>query len=182
MATDREGLDPRLAAAIDGLADREPAADLWPGIARRIAPRRPGTLQLRWPVALAAGLALIAASAAITTLVLRQPSRDGDRRAVASGPAAATVVLPAGYDRAEQSLASAIDRLEEAYAAAEPRLDPAVREQIKTSLAALDTAISDARTRADAAPTDLRAARYLTRAMQRKLDVLRTVATMTTSS
>ncbi len=180
MATDHDELDPRLAAAIRGLEDRGPEVDLWPGIARRITPRRPGTLQLRWPVAVAAALALVAGSAAITSALL--PGRGAPTTTAAIANGASTPALPAGYERAEQTLSTAIDRLEEAYAAAEPRLDPATRTQIKASLAALDTAIADARTRADAAPTDLRAAKYLTHAMQRKLDVLQTVATMTTPS
>ncbi len=181
MATDPDGLDPRLAAAIRGLEDRGPEVDLWPGISRRINPRHRGMLQIRWPIAIAAALALVAGSAAITSALL--PGRGAGEVAVRpASTVGGTPALPAGYDRAEQSLATAIDRLEEAYAAAAPRFDPATREQIKASLAALDTAITEARSRADAAPTDLRAAKYLTRTMQRKLDVLQTVATMTTQS
>jgi hypothetical protein len=179
MATDprhQEELDPRLAAAIAGLEDHEPGQDLWPGIANRIAPRQPGTLQLRWPVAAAAALALVAASAAVTTLL----NRTAPPPVVATGgtdPAGVTV-LPAGYDEAERTLANAIERLEQAYAAAEASLPTDVRRQIGEALASLDEAIDDARTRAGAAPTDLGAARYLTRTMQRKLDMLETAATM----
>jgi hypothetical protein len=182
MATEHDDLDPRLAAAIRGLEDRGPDVDLWPGIARRIAPRRRGTLQLRWPVAVAAALALVAGSAAITSALLPGRGAPAPATSVAAGSPGGTVVLPARYGEAEQSLASAIDRLEEAYAAAAPKLDAGTRDQIKSSLAALDSAIAEARRRADSAPTDLRAAKYLTRTMQRKLDVLQTVATMTTQS
>lgn len=182
MATENdriEELDPRLKAAIAELDDREPEADLWPGIARRIAPRRRSMLQLRWPVAAAAALALVAGSAAVTTLLVR----DGAPTApmVASGtpaPDGSLQVLPAGYDEAAQSIAVAIERLEQAYAAAAASLPADVREEIAASLAALDQAIDEARTRAGAAPEDLGAARYLTRTMQRKLDMLETAATM----
>lgn len=181
MATDHEHheeLDPRLAIAIAQLEDREPEADLWPGIARQIAPARPGTLQLRWPVAAAAALALVAGSAAVTTLLTRDGSPAQTVASAPAGPAGDMPVLPAGYDEAERSLSDAIERLEQAYAAAESTLPPDVRAQIGESLAALDAAISDARTRAGASPADLGAARYLTRTMQRKLDVLETAATM----
>lgn len=182
MATDHdrvEELDPRLAAAIAGLEDREPGTDLWPGIATRIAPRRPSVLTLRWPVAAAAALALVAGSAAVTSLLVR----DGVPGApmVASGtpaPDGTLPLLPAGYDEAAQSIAAAIGRLEQAYAAAASSLPADVREEIASSLAALDQAIAEARTRAGAAPDDLGAARYLTRTMQRKLDMLETAATM----
>lgn len=182
MVTDHERndeLDPRLRAAIAGLEDREPETDLWPGIRRQIAPRRPKMLELRWPVAAAAALALVAGSAAVTTLLVR----DGNPASpmVASGtpaPDGSLPVLPAGYDEAAQSIASAIERLEQAYAAAASSLPADVREEIASSLAALDQAIDEARTRAGAAPDDLGAARYLTRTMQRKLDMLETAATM----
>lgn len=182
MATEHDRnaeLDPRLQSAITALEDREPETDLWPGIARRIAPRRPRMLELRWPVAAAAALALVAGSAAVTTLLVR----DGAPAAplVASGtssPDGTLPVLPAGYDEAAQSIGVAIERLEQAYAAAAPSLPADVREEIAASLAALDQAIAEARTRAGAAPEDLGAARYLTRTMQRKLDMLETAATM----
>ena len=181
MATEHERndeLDPQLASAIAALEDREPEADLWPGIAGRIAPRRPRMLKLRWPVAAAAALALVAGSAAVTTLLTRNTAPATVVAGIPAEPAGGLPVLPAGYDEAAATLTAAIERVEQAYAAAAPSLRAEVREEIAASLDALDAAINDARARADAAPSDLGAARYLTRAMQRKLDVLETAATM----
>ena len=67
-----EELDPRLADAIAGLRDREPEADLWPGVARRITARRPGTVVLRWPLAAAAAAVLVAAGSLATWQLMRR--------------------------------------------------------------------------------------------------------------
>ncbi|HPF61462.1 MAG: hypothetical protein KC544_03515 [Gemmatimonadetes bacterium] len=181
MATDQDRPDPDLAGLIARLEDRPPATDLWPGIRQRIRPApRPG-LVLRWPAAIAAALALLAGGATLATVV---PLGGGRRVAAApEAPLAAGTsdlrALPAGYGDAAVALDQVIDRLEEAVAAAAPSLEPAARQRIQESLAALDEAIADARLRVDAAPGDLDAARYLTRTMQRKLDVLQSVATLT---
>jgi hypothetical protein len=181
MDTDSRG--PDLDRAIAALRDRPPTTDLWPGIAGRITRRPRGTLQLRWPAALAAGVALIAATASLT-LWLR-PGNSADPVAARSPARSATatttdsaLVLPAGFGEATSTLSRAIDELEAAVAAAAPSLDAAAQQRLRASLAALDAAIADARTRAGRAPDDVGAARYLTRTMQRKLDALQTVATM----
>lgn len=181
MATEYDRPDERLAEAIRGLRDQQPAKDLWPGIEARItAPPRTG-VRIGWPVAIAAGLTLLLAGG----MIGRQ---FGDGVAPATDVATSTVdpggtmVLPAGFDRAEESLTIAIDELQNAYQEAAPRLDPATRAAITASLAALDSAIGDARSRAGSSPDDIDAARYLTRTMQRKLRVLETAATMATRS
>jgi hypothetical protein len=172
-----ETLDPQLRQAIDRLEDREPTTDLWPGIARRIAPPRPKLLTLPWPVAAAAALALVAGGAVLGTRLAGDGP--GDPGVVATTPSTGEApLLPAGYDEAERTLEQAIDRLEEAYAAAAPSLPTEVQARITESLGALDEAIADARLRAGNAPSDLGAARYLTKTLQRKLDVLETAASM----
>jgi hypothetical protein len=177
MVTDHDGPDPRLAEALRDLRDREPANDLWPGIVRRIERRPPRVLHLRWPVAVAAALTLFAGGAALDRML--QPESDPSATATMSpSDAEGPLVLPAGFNSAEASLAEAIDQLERAYLAAAPTLDPEVRLAIGSSLASLDTAIVEARNRAGSAPTDVDAARYLTRTMQRKLSVLRTATNM----
>ena len=184
MATDLDGPDPRLSDAIRGLRDREPTTDLWPGIVNRIGKRKTRTLELRWPVAAAAALTLLAGGAALSRLV--SPSDPTPNAMVANAApdrqVTETLVLPVGFDRAEATLTAAIVQLEAAYLAAAPSLDPEVRDAIAQSLASLDTAIGDARLRAGSSPADVDAARYLTRTMQRKLSVLRTAATMATRS
>jgi hypothetical protein len=138
-------------------------------------------LQVRWPVAAAAALSLMAGGAALSRLLLPDVPAEAAPLAIAPvtdpGP-----VLPVGFDRAEAALTDAIAQLQAAYQAAAPTLDPEVRSAVAQSLASLDTAIVDARRRAGASPTDIDAARYLTRTMQRKLSVLRTAANMATRS
>lgn len=174
--------DPRLAAAIAGLRDREPEADLWPGIARRIDGRRPGTVVLRWPFAAAAALALVAAGSVVTWRLTRTAPGTVVAVTDSAAPASEVPILPAGFDRAEATLLEAIDELDRAYRAEAATLDADVRRSVEAALAAIDSAIVQARTRAGASPTDVGAARYLTRTMQRKLHVLRTAATMARTS
>jgi type VI protein secretion system component VasF len=182
MATDHDPLDPRLREAIAGLRDREPASDLWPGVARRIAPRRPGTLQLPWPVAAAAALALVAGSALVTWQLL-PPSEPGSPVATTPVvPNGGASVLPAGFERATTTLGTAISQLEDAFAEVAPTLDAEARTAILTSIRSLDAAIADARARTGASPGDVDAARYLTRTMQRKLRVLQTATSLTASA
>ena len=181
MDTDHDRPDPRLTEAIRGLGDRQPVTDLWPGIANRIGKRKVAVLEIRWPMAAAAALTLLAGGAALSRLLA--PADSSTPAVIAAAPdQEPAVMLPAGFNRAEASLAEAIAQLEQAYLAAAPTLDPAVREAIGNSLASLDTAIVDARSRAGSAPTDIDAARYLTRTMQRKLSVLRTAANMASRS
>lgn len=187
MATDHDGPDPLLSEAIRGLRDTEPDHDLWPGISNRIAPRKPRVLELRWPVAAAAAMALLAGGAFLSRIVVPGgEAAPGTQLAQdQANPPQQTdgvAILPVGFDRAEATLTEAIDQLDAAYRAAAPTLDPQVRAAIAETLASLDTAIVDARTRAGAAPSDIDAARYLTRTMQRKLSVLRTAANMASHS
>lgn len=183
MDTEDDRPDPRLAGLIAGLVDQEPGRDLWPGISSRLAPRRPGTLILRWPTALAAGLALVAGTAALMT-VLQQ--RSGPNGMVADSgvmPGASSApVLPAGFDAATGTLQAAIDDLERTLASHTASLDPITRQRVGEAIASLDEAIGDARRQAVDAPTDVGAARYFTRTLQRKLGMLQTVATMTSRS
>jgi hypothetical protein len=177
MATEPDAPDPRLADALRGLRDREPANDLWPGIASHISRRPTRVLEIRWPVAIAAALVLFTGGAAVSRLTA-PTSTVPTMTAAGQGDEEPSMMLPAGFDRAEATLAEAIDQLEAAYHAAAPTLEADVRDAIGRSLATLDTAIVDARSRAGSAPSDVDAARYLTRTMQRKLSVLRTATTM----
>lgn len=179
MATELDRPDPRLAGLIDDLVDRDPERDLWPSVSARLRPRHRGTLVMRWPTALAAGLALVASSAALTILLQGRVARIAPvvGNQVVVGPA--TVALPAGFAQASGTLQQAIDELELALATTTASLDPTTRERVREAIVTLDAAIDDARQRALGAPTDVAAARYLTRAMQRKLDVLESVATLT---
>lgn len=181
MATDNDPLDSRLAEAIRGLDDRPPAADLWPGIARRIAPPRRKVI-LAWPMAIAAGLALVAGGALVGRLAMP------DAGVVDSIPLAGieepgqVQFLTAGFQQADATLVEAIERVEAAYLSAAPGLDAEARASISAAVAALDSAITEARARTASQPENVQAARYLTRTMQRKLGVLQRAATMASRS
>lgn len=182
MATDHlppheDRPDPVLAQALADLRDRAPETDLWPGIAPRLA--RPAThrlLQLRWPTALAAALALVAGSAGLTTW-LQRAAPEASLPVAAGMPADGGLarVSAAAMTAAAPALTAAIDDLTLALEAALPQLDPKARAQIREALAALDTAIAEADALVRENPDDPRAAHYLTSTLSRKRDVLRTL-------
>jgi hypothetical protein len=175
-------LDPVLAEAIAKLQDRGPEQDLWTDIAPRLAPRRPrGVMQMRWPTALAAGLALVAGSAAVTQW-LGRASSGPTAPPVAAQPndaaptGGALPIVTVAMDEAGSALELAITDLTATIEAALPQLDPATREELARAMAALDQAVADAAARVREAPEDLRAAQYLTTTLRRQHEVLRTIA------
>ncbi len=175
-------LDPLLAEAISGLRDRGPEHDLWAEIAPRLAPRRPaGVLQMRWPTALAAGLALVAGSVAVTQWLGRAATGPADSPVAVQTPTAASAssalpVVTVAMDEAGSALQAAITELSTTIEAALPQLDPATRDELSRAMAALDRAVNEAAERVREAPDDLRAAQYLTTTLRRQHDVLRTIA------
>lgn len=181
MATDHDDpLDPRLAEAIATLRDAPPSDDLWPEIAPRLAPRHPaGTLLVRWPTAIAAGLVIATASIGGTLLLLRGNTVVEPTTTAAAPLATPANAVAAAHTPADQALQRAIGELEGRLALAEGTLDPQTRDGIRASLAALDQAIADAAARQRATPDDARSAHYLTSALQKKLEVLRTVTRRT---
>jgi type VI protein secretion system component VasF len=180
MATNHdEPLDPRLRDAIATLRDSAPVEDLWPEIAPHLAPRHPaGTLLLRWPSAIAAGLVIAAASVGGTLLLQRGRAISPTGSIVAEAPRADGNAL-AAFTPADAALQQAIQELEMVLGDTDSALDPKTREGITASLKSLDQAIADAATQQRAMPEDPRLARYLTTALQRKLGVLRAVTQRT---
>lgn len=172
MANDPEPLDPRLATAINELRDRPPENDLWPAIAPRLMTRRPkGTLLLRWPTALAAGIAIALLSAAGTMLMIR---REGTVRATEPAP-----ITSVAFTAADSSLERAILELERSVRASMTQLDDPARIGIVRGLAALDNAIATAAAQCMAAPGDTQAEHDLTSSLRKKLSVLRSVSALT---
>lgn len=172
-------LDPVLAEAITGLRDRGPDRDLWTEIAPRLAPRRPaGVLQMRWPTALAAGLALVAGSVAVTQWLGRD-AVTGPMVVQAPATGAAGDGLPVvtvALDEAGSALQTAINDLTATIEAAMPQLDDATRAELTRTMTALDHAVAEATDRVREAPDDMRAAQYLTTTLRRQHAVLRTIA------
>lgn len=176
MPADHDPLDPILAEALAALRDRPPASDLWPAIAPRLTMRRPkGALLLRWPAALAAGIAIAVLSAAGTMLMLRS---DGVVPPTALGTTT-TAASTVAYTAADSTLTRAIGDLEAALHASMAKMDTASRAGIDRSLATLDRAIADAAARRSSTPDDPRAGQYLTATLRKKLEVLRTVSNLT---
>ncbi len=175
MHDDTEPLDPVLREAITNLRDTPPASDLWATIAPRLSMRRPkGSILLRWPAALAAGVAIALVSAGGTHYLMRvQPTT---RAAVTS---TTTPVTTVAYSAADSTLESAIRQLEGSLRSTMAQLDAPTRQGISRSLDVLDRAIAEAAARRASAPDDLRAENYLTNTLRKKLGVLRTVSTLT---
>jgi hypothetical protein len=180
MATDDEPLDPRLAEAIAALRDTPPTTDLWAGIAPKLTRRTlPGTVRLRWPTALAAGLAIAFASVAGTVAVLRRaPSATPARVAAATEPSSGLLVVSATATPADATLESAIAQVETLLRSLQDQLDPAARVALTQSLERLDSAIAAAEARRRAEPDNAQAATILTATLREKLDVLRSSAVL----
>jgi anti-sigma factor RsiW len=172
------------AAALDALREvvaratglnrpTEPSSDLWPGIAKRLTPRRahaPGSwlpASLGWLQPRIAAAALVIACLAILWLL---HLRSGPPvRQVAGRPSPAPAVLNDSgtereYDKTVANLhRQARDRL---------TLDPHLVEVIDENLATLDAAIASYRDALAAEPGDAQLRRRLDAARQRKLEVL----------
>ncbi len=174
--------DPVLDAAIATLRDAAPATDLWPGIARQLQPRHPrGALLVRWPVALAAGLAIAALASTSTVIWLRHRPAGSNPATVAAAPAPAPLVS-ASFAPGDAALAHAITQMEFVVHRQLATIAPDARAAVDSSLAALDRAIAEAAARQTAAPDDPDVARYLTSTLRKKLQVLRTVSHLTAES
>jgi hypothetical protein len=175
--------DARLAEAVARLRDTQPPDDLWPGISRKLTPRHPrGILLIRWPVALAAGLVIAAATATSTAILLhRTPAVDSTTVAAAPG-AQTSAIVTASFAPGDAALAHAINDLELAVRASMGHLDADARNSVNQGLNALDAAIAQAAARQSAAPGDPGAARYLTSTLRKKLQLLRTVSQLTEQS
>jgi hypothetical protein len=176
--------DPRLESAIAALRDSPPPLDLWPGIARTLHPRRPrGTLLVRWPVALAAGLAIATLTSATTVIWLHHQAAPASPGAIASLPTPTpTPLVSASFAPADAALAQAISQLESVVRMQLATVAPGPRTAVDSSLAALDRAVAQAAARQAAAPNDPDAADYLTSTLRKKLQVLRTVSHLTAES
>ncbi|MDZ4259182.1 MAG: hypothetical protein U0974_16045 [Gemmatimonadales bacterium] len=171
---DRDHADPALAHHLESLTDCEPDRDLWPGISRRLTPLSAKmSPRHRWPIALAAGLALVAgASFAMTRLLDRGPG-DAD---VSAATVLGTPAAGLGHSNPNTLIMeAAIEELESAADTALPRLDPPTRAALSVSLEALNGAIADAARQAQVAPEDRRAEQYLAATLDRKREVLRSI-------
>ncbi len=188
-------------ARAHALADRAPANDLWPAIAAAIgsemsplAPRRRPARGRRWSFSLpqlaAAALLLVTVSgAAVWSLAAGRPP------AVATAPAAPAAGRPAttsapgsslpttrfttSRPTAEQSYDAAVADLQRVVEAGRGRLDEKTLQIVRKNLAAIDTAVAQARRAVEQDPANTYLNTYLARTMRRKIDLLRQVAALT---
>jgi anti-sigma factor RsiW len=179
----------RLSRRTKALSDRPPARDLWPGIASRIAaetsvvplaPRR-RRLAFSIPQLAAAAVALMALSAGGAVLLTRSAPAPGP--AVVFAPAALTAPIPASAAaKGVESYDAAIRDLEATLAARSPQLDTATIRAVRQSLAVIDTAIRQAEAALAQDPNSLYLNNHLERALDRKLEVLRSITTLAVAS
>jgi len=180
-------------AAARDVADAPPAADLWPGIARRIAERgrrpqvvpiesRTGPRRLTFsiPQLVAASLAVALLSAAAVWTALREPDTgvvgspgvatapadpSGAGALVSDGGSGGTPAAFAEYEAAVADLERLLDEIAD-------DIDPESRRAIDRNLAIIDQAIQQTRGALEADPDDVYLNTHLASTMQRKIDVL----------
>lgn len=175
MQADNDPPDPVLARAIARLEDRPPEADLWAHIQPRLVTNRTGVLALRWPVAVAAGLVLVAASVGGTVAWLGR---------AAPRPAAALVATPGSAvvtaaSEGDLEVSRAIAELEALLQDNVTNIGTDTYRALATSLAILDQAIAAAAERQRAMPDDTSARRHFSASLRKKLDVLEKVTLKT---
>jgi hypothetical protein len=180
----------RVTLRATALSDREPSADLWPGIAARIglpaatAARASRSAPRRWsftlPQLAAAGLVVAAVGAGGLWLAQRSWLPES---VVREAPAAAEgskfrltrAEGDDGYDRA-------VADLERVLAANRSRLDTATVRVLEESLRTIDRALTRARTALAQDPSNSYLNAHLAETMRRKLDLLRRAAALATAS
>ena len=175
---DDEHVDPVLRRAIDDLQDRGPDRDLWPAIRDDYRAGRRSQLIVRWPVAIAAALALITTTAGGTAFWM---ARRAERAQVAttqvrgSGPA----IVQADAGSSDDQVERAIAELETLLDANVTNIDTDTYRALARSLAILDQAIAAAADRERASPDDTSARRHYSASLRKKLDVLERVTSRT---
>jgi hypothetical protein len=171
----------RVVSRAHALDDRPPASDLWPGIATRIGVstddlsrhRARRRVSLTIPQLIAAGLLLVAASAGVVRLLLR----DGRTPAPMAG-----VPTPRGQPttvnwsvKADSSGDHAVAELRQALASGQQsgRLSPATVRKLEHSLAVIDTAIAEAQRALVLDPNSTYLNHHLADTMRLKMEFLR---------
>ena len=182
----------RVSGRARALVDRDPAADLWPGIAARIGATTPasGTPVVplarragrRWsftiPQLAAAAIALMVVSGG--TVLMLHPSPATAPQVATPAPAAPGALAPmnasqrarlGGYD-------DAISDLEQVLAQGRGRLDTATVRVLERNLAVIDTAIAQAQRALAADSGNAYLNSHLAATKRRKLEVLRQAASL----
>jgi len=176
----------RRAASLD---DRPPERDLWAGIARQIA--TPGTSDViplnsrrrrfafTVPQLAAAAVALMAVSAGAAMLV--QPRSTSGQVAAGTDTAVITSVVMQPGDATVASYDSVIKDMQKLVDGRRGDLDTATVRIVEQSLRDIDAAIHQARAALARDPDNRYLNGHLQRSLDRKLGLLRTVATLPAS-
>lgn len=171
----------RVVSRAQALDDRPPAGDLWLGIATRIGVttddlsqrRARRRVSLTIPQLIAAGLLLIAVSAGVVRLLLR----DGrEPTPVAGAPTPRAQSTPVNWSvKADSSGDHAVAELRQALASGQQsgRLSPATVRKLEHSLAVIDTAIAEAQRALVLDPNSTYLNHHLADTMRLKMEFLR---------
>ena len=180
----------RIVLRAQGLEDRAPDRELWPGIAARIgAATEPGVVDIRtartlrrWSFSLpqlaAAGIALMVASGGAVWML-----RPGAAAPVIA-PAPATgsgLLLPASTRTPARGYDGAVADLERVLADGRGRLDTTTVRVIERNLATIDSAIVQAQRAVAADSANVYLNSHLAETMRRKLELLRQAAALVSS-
>ena len=169
----------RVVARAQALDDRPPARDLWSGVAEQIGvstddlARRRARRRVSFtvPQLIAASVALVAVSAGIARLVVRQPANQG---AVVTNPAPLPIV-PVGIRKADAVADQDVQELRLALADGQRngRLSPMTVRRIERSLAVIDSALAEGKRALAADPNSAYLNQHLADTMRRKMELLR---------
>ena len=169
----------RVVARAQALDDRPPARDLWSGIAERIGvstddlARRRARRRVSFtvPQLIAASVALVALSAGVARLGLRQPATSPS---LAANPHPVFIV-PAAITKADSKADQAVADLRLALADGQRsgRLSPKTVQRIEHSLAVIDSAIAEGMRALTADPQSAYLNQHLADTMRRKMEFLR---------
>ena len=162
------------------LDDRPPARDLWSGIAERIGvstddlARRRARRRVSFtvPQLIAASVTLVAASAAIASLALRQHPAAPAGASITPAPQTVTQVT---FNKVDSSADYAVADLRLALADGQRsgRLSPITVHRIEHSLAVIDSAIAEGKRALTVDPKSGYLNQHLADTMRRKMEFLR---------
>ena len=163
--------------------DREPATDLWQGIAARIAvaapameaaplTTSPGKRRFSFSISqlAAASVALMLLSASTMYLIM---GRDGEAPAVAVAQPQPVTAGQASVRAVTRNYDDAVTELEEVLERNRNQLDTTTVRVLEHNLAIIDRAITDARAALGQEPANPYLSRYLDQAMQKKVQLLK---------
>jgi Putative zinc-finger len=178
----------RIVMRARSLEDREPARDLWSGVAERIGlpgPIRaaPGRRRITFsvPQLLAAGIALAVLSGGGAWLLHPEPGQVATIQPAPPGSGALPVTTvrtgaPArGYD-------AAVEDLERILAEGRGRLDTTTVRVLEQNLAIIDQALAQARRAVAADSANIYLNSHLAETMRRKIDLLRQAAALVSAA